>query len=138
MTAPIEEVMLQPEEALAKPTSVVEQPGIRVLQEIDSAYGMLVTLTNIPMVHTCPTRGCVDMSMLTIVYRPKTRIIEKNSLLMYVKSFERRSISTEAAVSEIMGMIRYVADPKFLEIDAQQVDWWNQINVTITWEGEEK
>ena len=66
----------------------------------------------------CPFSGYPDFATLRIVYQPNKKVIELKAIKLYLNSFREKKISHEEVTNQIMDEFVEVADPKWMQLEA--------------------
>ena len=66
----------------------------------------------------CPFSGYPDFATLRIVYQPNKKVIELKAIKLYLNSFRENKISHEEVTNKIIDDFVEVADPKWMQLEA--------------------
>jgi len=66
----------------------------------------------------CPFSGYPDFATLRMVYQPNKKVIELKAIKLYLNSFREKKISHEQATNKIIDDFVEVADPKWIQLEA--------------------
>ena len=66
----------------------------------------------------CPFSGYPDFATLRIIYQPNKKVIELKAIKLYFNSFREKKISHEEVTNQIMDEFVEVADPKWMQLEA--------------------
>ncbi len=66
----------------------------------------------------CPFSGYPDFATLRIVYQPNKKVIELKAIKLYLNSFREKKISHEEVANKIIDDFVEVADPKWMQLEA--------------------
>ena len=66
----------------------------------------------------CPFSGYPDFATLKIIYQPNKKVIELKAIKLYLNSFREKKISHEEVSNTIIDDFVKVADPKWIQLEA--------------------
>ena len=66
----------------------------------------------------CPFSGYPDFANLKIIYQPNKEVLELKAIKLYLNSFREKKISHEEVTNKIIDDFVEVADPKWMQIEA--------------------
>ena len=66
----------------------------------------------------CPFSGYPDFATLRIIYQPNKKVIELKAIKLYLNSFREKKISHEEVANKIIDDFVLVADPKWMQLEA--------------------
>ena len=66
----------------------------------------------------CPFSGYPDFATLRIIYQPSKKVIELKSIKLYLNSFRDKKISHEEVANQILDDFTEIADPKWIQLEA--------------------
>ena len=66
----------------------------------------------------CPFSGYPDFATLRIVYQPNKKVIELKAIKLYLNGFRDIKISHEEVSNKVIDDLVEVADPKWLQLEA--------------------
>ena len=66
----------------------------------------------------CPFSGYPDFATLKIIYQPNKKVIELKAIKLYLNSFREKKISHEEVANTIIDDLVKVADPKWIQLEA--------------------
>ena len=66
----------------------------------------------------CPFSGYPDFATLKIIYQPNKKVIELKAIKLYLNSFREKKISHEEVTNKIIDEFVKVADPKWMQLEA--------------------
>ena len=66
----------------------------------------------------CPFSGYPDFATLRIIYQPNKKVIELKAIKLYLNSFREKKISHEEVANKIIDDFVIVADPKWMQLEA--------------------
>ena len=66
----------------------------------------------------CPFSGYPDFATLKIIYQPNKKIIELKAIKLYLNNFREQKISHEEVANKIIDDFVLVADPKWMQLEA--------------------
>ena len=69
---------------------------------------------------TCkgPFSGYPDFATLRIIYQPNKKVIELKAIKLYLNSFREKKVSHEEVINNIIDDLVEVADPKWMQLEA--------------------
>ena len=66
----------------------------------------------------CPFSGYPDFATVRIAYQPNKKVVELKAIKLYLNSFRDRKISHEEVTNKIIDDFVEVADPKWIQLEA--------------------
>ena len=66
----------------------------------------------------CPFSGYPDFATLRILYQPNKKVVELKAIKLYLNSYREKRISHEEVTNQILDDFIEVADPKWIQLEA--------------------
>ena len=105
------------EEELINAIESIKPKKIRTIPNIYGEHEAEFTYSNFTCI--CPVTGRRDYAVIKIRYKPKSRLIEYESLDEYFKEFRDKTMHHEAVVRKIFNDIMEAVQPEKLEVIAE-------------------
>ena len=66
----------------------------------------------------CPFSGYPDFATIRLIYQPNRKIIELKAIKLYLNNFREKKISHEEVANKIIDDLVEVAEPKWIQLEA--------------------